>query len=65
MSIHSSMYSLDTYCSTSMQCLEIVFTTVLALNVGVLHADAIKTYVAESHLETQQLVQKQHAEIER
>ena len=36
MSIHSSMYSLDTYCSTSLQFLEIVFTTVLALNVGVL-----------------------------
>lgn len=59
------MYNLDTYCNTSLQCLEIVFTTVLALNVGVLHADAIKIYVTESHVETQQLVQKQHAEIER
>lgn len=28
-------------------------------------ADAIKTYVTETHVETQQLVQQQHAEIER
>ena len=32
---------------------------------SLLCADAIKAYVTETHVETQQLVQQQHAEIER